>query len=90
MIAINYTTARNNLKRYMDHAKDNCEPVIITGKVGNSVLLSEEQYNNLVENLYIMSNPELVKRIDESLAQAARSELIAKSIDELLAMEKED
>ncbi|MBQ7242780.1 MAG: type II toxin-antitoxin system prevent-host-death family antitoxin [Bacilli bacterium] len=89
MIATNYTTARNNLKKFMDHARDNYEPVIITGKGGNSVLMSEEEYNNLMENLFIMSNPAMVAHLKESMAQLASGEVIEKTIDELKAMEDE-
>ena len=87
MIATNYTTARNNLKSFMDHARDNCEPVIITAKGGNSVLMSEEEYNNLMENLYIMSNPAMVARLKESLDQLAKGEVVTMSLDQLKAME---
>ncbi len=89
MIATNYTTARNNLKRFMDHARDNCEPVIITAKGGNSVLMSEEQYNNLMENLFIMSNPAMVAHINKSMEHAAKGEFVRMSLEEIKAMEGE-
>ena len=67
MIATNYSNVRNNLKKYCDKATDDYETVIITRKIDkNVVLMSEEEYNNLMENLYIMSNKkyynELLKR----------------------------
>lgn len=71
----------------MDHARDNYEPVIITAKGGNSVLMSEEEYNNLMENLFIMSNPAMVAHINKSMEQAAKGEFIKMSLDELKAME---
>ena len=58
------------LKKYCDKATDDYETVIITRKNDkNVVLMSEEEYNNLMENLYIMSNKkyynELLKRKEE-------------------------
>ena len=52
MIATNYSNVRNNLKKYCDKATDDYETVIITRKNDkNVVLMSEEEYNNLMENL---------------------------------------
>ena len=70
MIATNYSNVRNNLKKYCDKATDDYETVIKTRKNDkNVVLMSEEEYNNLMENLYIMSNKkyynELLKRKEE-------------------------
>ena len=67
MIAVNYSSARNNFKDYCDKATDDFETIIITRKENkNVVLMSEDEYNNLMENLYIMSNKkyynELLKR----------------------------
>ena len=70
MIATNYSEVRNNLKTYCDKAIQDYETIIITRKNNeNVVLMSEEKYNNLMENLYIMSNKdyynELVRRKKE-------------------------
>ena len=70
MIATNYSEVRNNLKTYCDKATQDYETIIITRKNNeNVVLMSEEKYNNLMENLYIMSNKdyynELVRRKKE-------------------------
>ena len=45
------------MKTYMDEVTDNYDPVFITRKENrNVVLLSEEVYNNLLENVYLMGN----------------------------------
>ena len=55
MIAVNYTNLRKNMKSYMDDVTDNYETVIVTRKDNkNVVMMSEEGYNNLMENLHIM------------------------------------
>ncbi len=71
MISINYSEARKNFKDYLDKTIDDCEQIIITRKdEKNVVMISLEEYNNLKENQYIMSNPEyyeeLIKRSKES------------------------
>ena len=70
MIATNYSNIRNNFKKYCDKVTRDYETIIVTRKNDeNVVLMSEEKYNNLMENLYIMSNKdyynELLKRKDE-------------------------
>lgn len=51
MIAVNYSTVRNNLKEYCDKATDKGETVIITRKGGkNVVLISMERYNQIVKS----------------------------------------
>ena len=89
MIATNYTQARANLKYYMDKARDNCEPVIITSKDGNVVLLSEEQYNNLEENMLIMSDPAMVEHLNKSISQLLKGEVVKTSLEELKKMEND-
>lgn len=64
MIAVNYSSLRENMKKYMDKTTDEYETVIVTRKNNkNVVILSEETYNNMLENIYIMSNKENYSRL---------------------------
>lgn len=57
MLAVNYTNLRDNMKSYMDKVTDDYETVIVTRKDNkNVVMLSEESYNNLMENIHVMGN----------------------------------
>lgn len=57
MLAVNYTNLRDNMKKYMDKVTDDYETMIVTRKDNkNVVMLSEESYNNLMENIYVMGN----------------------------------
>lgn len=57
MLAVNYKNLRDNMKRYMDKVTDDYKTVIVTGKDNrNVVMLSEESYNNLMENIYVKDN----------------------------------
>ena len=52
MLAVNYTNLRENMKLYMDRVNDDYETLVVTRKDNrNVVMMSEESYNNLMENL---------------------------------------
>ena len=70
MLAVNYTNLRDNMKRYMDQVTDDYETMIVTRKNNkNVVILSEETYNNLMENVYVMVNKENYYLLMEYKAQ---------------------
>ena len=73
MIATNYSEVRNNLKTYCDKATQDYETIIITRKNNeNVVLMSEEEYNNLMENLYIRSNLKYYQKLVESIKEVEK------------------
>jgi antitoxin YefM len=70
MIAVNYSNARDNFKKFCDAAVHDFETIIVTRKQDeNIVIMSETEYNNLMENIYIRSNKEDYKRLLESVEQ---------------------
>jgi antitoxin YefM len=70
MRAVNYSTLREKLKEYCDLANQDFEVIIVTRKSGgNVVLMSEDEYNNLMENLYIRSNPEYYNKLLRSIEE---------------------
>ncbi|MCM1387912.1 MAG: type II toxin-antitoxin system prevent-host-death family antitoxin [Bacillus sp. (in: Bacteria)] len=67
MLAVNYSTIRNNLKTYCDKATDNNETVIVTRKdEKNVVILSLEKYNQIMKTA---QNAEYLAMIDRGIAQ---------------------
>ena len=83
MLAINYTNARQNFKEYCDIANNDFETIIVTRKQGgNVVMMSESEYNNLMENLFVRSNPEYYKELLESIAQIKRGQSKVKELIE--------
>ena len=57
MKAVNYTQFRENMKANLDMVCEDCELLYVTRKDNkNVVVLSEENYNNLLENVYIMGS----------------------------------
>lgn len=67
MLAVNYSTIRNNLKDYCDKASDFHETVIVTRKnEKNVVLMSLEKYNQLEK---AARNNEYLAMIDRGIEQ---------------------
>lgn len=90
MLAVNYSTIRNNFKNYCDRVTDDCETVIITRKdEKNVVLMGLEEYNNLIENVFIMSNKKYYDRLVESKRQIESGSNVKKTIEELEELENE-
>ena len=65
MATTNVTELRKNLFSTVDSVIKFNEPVQVTTKNGNAILLSEEDYNALLETVYLMSQPGLVCKIKE-------------------------
>lgn len=75
MIATNYSTVRQNFKEYCDKASKDFETIIITRERGdNVVMLSEAEYNNLLENLYVRRNPRYYNELIQSIEQLEKDE----------------
>ncbi len=91
MLAVNYSNMRDNFKDYCDKVTDDYETVIVTRKNDkNVVMISLEEYNNMKENLYIMSNKKDYDRLVTSKKQLeAGKGTVAKSIEELRQLEYE-
>ena len=67
MTTVNVTEARANLYKLIDDASASHEPVVITGKRGNAVLLSEDDWNAINETLYLLSVPGMRGSIIEGM-----------------------
>ena len=60
--------AQINLSQLINKAATSHEPVVITGKDHNAVLLSEEAWSSIQEPLYLLSVPGMRESIKEGLA----------------------
>jgi antitoxin YefM len=78
MKAVSYTAARENLAATMDKVCEDRDPVIITRKRNQSVvMLSLEDYESLEETAYLLRSPANAKRLQaaiESLESGAGQE----------------
>lgn len=68
MPTITASQARSKLYRLIDEASTSHEPILITGKRGNAVLVSEEDWRSIKETLYLTSIPGMRESVVEGLS----------------------
>lgn len=68
MKSLTISKAREKLYRLVDETAQTHEPVTLTGKRHNAVLLSEEDWRAVQETLYLVSMPGMRESIREGLA----------------------
>lgn len=71
MAATNATNARQNLFRLIEQVNFDHEPLLITGKKGSAVLVSEDDWRAIEETIYLNSIPGLAESIREGMDTAA-------------------
>ena len=70
MDAVSYTDLRQNLKSYMDKVYMDHDPLIITRKNNeNVILLSVDEYSSLVETSYLIGNEANAEHLRKSMQQ---------------------
>ncbi|NQT26950.1 type II toxin-antitoxin system Phd/YefM family antitoxin [candidate division KSB1 bacterium] len=57
MKTITVTNARSSLYKLIDESSSVHEPIVITGKRSNAVLVSEDDWRAIQETLYLLSVP---------------------------------
>lgn len=67
MTTVNATNLRNNLFSYLESAIEYNDVINVNTKKGNAIIISEEEYNGLLETLYLISNPEMKERLETGL-----------------------
>jgi len=76
MTVLKASAARAKLYRLIDEAAQSHEPVLISGKRRNAVLLSEEDWRSIQETLYLLSIPgmreSIVKGMKTPVSKCAR------------------
>mgnify|MGYP004643657547 CR=1 FL=1 len=70
MVSIDIISFRKKIYEIIENTIEHNEPINIKTKKGNAVILSEMDYNNLMETLYISSVPnlkeEIIKRANDA------------------------
>ncbi len=67
MLNINITHFRKNIFELLERTVRYNEPLSVTTKNGNAVILSEEYYNGLMETLHLSSLPGMKEKITDGL-----------------------
>lgn len=68
MPTLTATEARSKLYRLIDEAASSHEPIVITGKRGSAVLISEDDWRAIQETLYLLNIPGMRESIRNGLA----------------------
>ena len=70
MTSTNITNFRKNAYNYVEQTIRYNEPLNISTKDGNAVLLSEEDYSGMMETLYLVSVPGMREKIMAGMAES--------------------
>ena len=76
MAHVSYTDLRANLAGYMDEVCDTHAPLLVTRQNARSVVvISEEDYEGLMETVHLLRSPANAMRLLESIQQATAGQL---------------
>ncbi len=67
MTTLTASEARARLYKLLDEASSSHQPIQITGKRANAVLISEEDWRSIQETLYLLSIPGMRESIRKGL-----------------------
>jgi antitoxin YefM len=80
-MAVTASEARKNLFGLIERVNDDRQPVEITSRHGDAVLLSKADYEALAETDYLLRVPANARRLLDSLAQARAGEREVHDLD---------
>ena len=85
---ISASEARQRLFPLLEQVNTDHEPVRITSKGGDAVLMSADDYDSWQETVYLLRSPQNARRLMEAVARdkAGAQAEYTKSIDELREM----
>lgn len=77
MIAVNYSSVRENFKSFCDQINDKNETIIVTRKDNkNVVMISESEYNKMIKSMNILKDPEYLSKLKKVINHIEKSEKI--------------
>ena len=72
-----YTELRANLAKYMDEVCDSRDALVVSRQNARSVvLMSEEEYEGIMETLHLLRNPANAERLLRSIEDADAGKLV--------------
>ena len=83
MTHVSYSELRNNLASYMDQVCDDRAPLVVTRQNARSVvLISEEDYEGLMETVHLLKSPANAARLLRSIKEADQGKLTERDMIE--------
>lgn len=67
MTTLTVSKARMNLYKLLDETANSHDPIQITGKRANAILVSEDDWRSIQETLYLLSIPKMRESIRKGL-----------------------
>ena len=75
-MSIPASNARANFFKLIEQVNEDQEAVLITSNAGNAVLVSESEWENMLETLYLLGHAPSRRNLEESVAQIAAGEVV--------------
>jgi antitoxin YefM len=73
MRTVHFSDARNNLKAIIDQTIEDADAILITRRdAPNAVIMSQEQYDSLMETMYLLRSPANASRLAQSIEHLRR------------------
>ncbi|MFY9137943.1 type II toxin-antitoxin system Phd/YefM family antitoxin [Zwartia sp.] len=69
MTTLTASEARASLYRLIDQTAESHQPVLISGKRANAVLVSEEDWSAIQETLYLLAVPGMRESIKDAMSE---------------------
>lgn len=86
-MSISASEARQRLFPLIEQVNTDHQPVRITSRAGDAVLMSADDYDAWQETVYLLRSPENARRLMEAVARdKAGQSAFTKSVDELREM----
>jgi antitoxin YefM len=83
MAHVSYSELRNNLATYMDAVCDGRAPLVVTRQNARSVvLMSEEEYEGLMETVHLLMSPANAARLLRAIKEADAGNLTERELIE--------
>jgi len=64
---VNISNFRKDLFNYVNQAIEFGEPINVSAKNGNVIVISEEEYRGMEETMYLLSNPKMREILIEGM-----------------------
>ncbi|MCJ1781469.1 type II toxin-antitoxin system Phd/YefM family antitoxin [Mammaliicoccus sciuri] len=81
MTVISHSNARKNFRKLIDKVNNDSDTVTITTNESNAVLMGEDDYNSIMETLYLQQSPANAKHLAKSIEEAERNNTVEIDID---------
>lgn len=81
MLNTNITSFRKNVFSMLEQTIKYNEPLNISTKAGNAVVLSEEDYRGMIETLNLMSDPTMKNKLLDGMATPISACISEEEID---------